>query len=119
MKTDILQFVKEKTEALIESPTCCQEAKDMAKAWLNAIGTEQESEQTKAYIQELEEDIVTIENLIAFSSSDEGKAYFGAEKASEILQHAKDIQKQGAQYCDCPACSLVLDILEKKDEMEI
>ena len=64
---------------LIGAPTCCDEAKAAAQAWLDAVGTENQAAETERYFAELEEDIMPIENLIAFSDSDAGREYFGAE----------------------------------------
>ena len=36
----------------------------------------------------------------------------GESKAKEIVRHSQEIQAQGAQYCDCPACAIVEDILK-------
>ena len=55
MEKDILSFAVEKTHELIGAPTCSSETKAAAEAWLNAVGTEQEAEETKKYIDELPE----------------------------------------------------------------
>ena len=44
MKKEVLDFVTEKTKELIEAPTCSQEAREAAKAWLDAVGTDKEQE---------------------------------------------------------------------------
>lgn len=60
MKAEILQFVQEKTKELIQAPTCSAEARKAAEQWLALVGTEREAEETKAYLAELEEDIVSV-----------------------------------------------------------
>lgn len=70
MEKDILSFAVEKTHELIGAPTCSSETKAAAEAWLNAVGTEQEAEETKKYIDELEADIMPIDNLISFAGSE-------------------------------------------------
>ncbi len=90
-----LDYIVEKTKELIGAPTCCDEAKAAAQAWLDAVGTENQAAETERYFAELEEDIMPIENLIAFSDSDAGREYFGAEAAADIAAHAKEIQKNG------------------------
>lgn len=60
---------------------------------------------TQAYLKELEEDIVAIDDLIALAESEQGKQIFGEEKASQVAEHARKIKQEGAVYCDCPACS--------------
>ena len=72
MKKEVLDYVVEKTNDLINAASCSKEAKEAANAWLAAVGTDKEAEATKAYIAELEEDIMPLDNLIAFAESDMG-----------------------------------------------
>ena len=117
MNKEVRDYVVEKTNDLINAASCSQEAKDAAKAWLDAVGTGKEAEATKAYIAELEQDIMPVDGLIAFAESDMGAQVFGAEKAKGVAAHAREIKAAGAKYCDCPACEAVEAILEKKDQM--
>ncbi len=117
MKKETLDYVVKKTEELIHAATCSEETKTAAQAWLEAVGTEKEAEQTKIYIRELEADIMPIDNLIGFAGSDAGAKYFGEDVAKGIVAHAQEIKDAGAKYCDCPACKAVAAILEKKDEL--
>lgn len=117
MTPDVLSFVTEKTRELIASPTCCADARQAAEAWLAAVGTPDEAAQTQKYIAELEEDIVTVDGLISFASSEAGAKVFGAEKAREVAAHGREIKAAGAKYCDCPACAACEAILQKKDLM--
>ena len=116
MNRETLEYVVEKTRELIQAPTCSQEAKDAAQSWLDAVGTEREAEETKKYIAELEEDIVTVDGLIAFAESEAGAAVFG-DNALNVAEHGRQIKAQGAVYCDCPACAVVEAILAKKGEL--
>lgn len=115
MKKDVLDFVVEKTHELIASPTCSPETKEAANAWLIAVATENEAEETKKYIAELEEDIMPIDTLISFAESEAGAQVFGADKAKDVAAHAREIKSNGAEYCDCPACAAAAAILAKKD----
>lgn len=117
MDKNTLTYVIEKTHELMNAPTCCEELKVAAQTWLEAVGTECEGAETKRYIDELEADLVTIDNLIGFASSEAGVQYFGKELASNIVAHGKEIKAAGAKYCDCPACLAVQAILEKKASM--
>ena len=114
-KNQLNEFV-EKAKALINAPTCSSEAKDAAQQWLNALGTEREKDETIKFIKELEEDIMPIESLISFAESKEGAAYFGGD-APNIAAHAKEINKNGGIYCDCPACAAAAEILKHKEEL--
>ena len=117
MKQETFNFVKEQTAALIAAPSCSAEAKAAAEKWLAAVGTAEEAEATKAYVAELEADIMPIDGLIAFAGSDAGVGVFGAELAKNILAHAEEIKAAGAEYCDCPACAACKAILDKKAEL--
>lgn len=117
MEKKVLDYVIEKTQELINAPTCNSETKASAQAWLTSVGTEQEAAETKTYIDELEADIMPIDNLIGFAESEAGSQVFGADHAKNVAAHAKEIKAAGARYCDCPACAAVEAILEKKDEI--
>ena len=117
MKQETLNFVKEQTAALIAAPSCSAEAKAAAEKWLAAVGTAEEAEATKAYVAELEADIMPIDGLIGFAGSEAGVGVFGAEMAKNVLAHAEEIKAAGAEYCDCPACAACKAILDKKAEL--
>ena len=117
MEKEILNYVIEKTRELMNTATCSSETKAAAQKWMDAIGTETEAEETKQYIAELEADIMPIDNLIGFAGSDAGMKYFGEDTAKGIVAHAEEIKSAGAKYCDCPACAVVAEILQKKDEI--
>ncbi len=117
MNIETLEYVKEKSEELIAAPSCCPEAKAAAEAWMDAVGMPEQDEETKKYIKELEEDVMPIEQLIAFAGSEGGIAVFGKEGAKNMEEHARKLQAEGEQYCDCAACQAALDILAKKMDM--
>lgn len=117
MKKEVLDYVSEKTKDLLAAPMTCQELKDASQSWLDAIGTANEAEVTKSFIAELEADIMPIDSLIGYASSEQGKQYFGEEAANDIVKHSEEIKANGAKYCDCQACSAVAAILDKKEEM--
>lgn len=117
MNKDVLDFVVEKTHELMNAASCSGEAKAAAQSWLDAVGTENEAEETKRYIAELEADIMPIDGLIGFAESEAGSQVFGADVAKNVAAHAKEIKAAGAKYCDCPACAAVEAILEKKDSL--
>ena len=57
MEQSVREYVTEKVKALISAPSCCDQAKAAGENWLKAAGTDQEAEQTKNLIAELEMDI--------------------------------------------------------------
>lgn len=109
--------IRELTEDLLAAPSACKEIKDAAQNYLNAVGTEKESEVSKAYVDELEADIMPIDGLIAFAESDMGAKVFGEEGAKNILIHAKDRKAAGEKYSDCSACAACEALLNKKSEI--
>ena len=117
MTQETTAFVTEKLNDLLAAPMACAEVKEAAKSWLEAVDTNREAEETKRLIAELEADIIPIDGLIAFSASDAGVQVLGEEKAKEIHAHAKEIKEKGALWCDCPACTAVAAILDKKEAM--
>lgn len=116
MDKQVLDFVTEKTHALMAAPSCCKEAKDAAEAWLAAVGTEKEAEETKKYIAELEEDLVSIDALIGLAESEMGAKIFG-DNAGNVAEEGRKAKAAGAKNCFCDACAAVEAILSKKDEM--
>lgn len=96
---------------LIAASSCCAEARAAAESFLAAVGTDKEAEETAKLIAELEEDIETIDELVAFASSPKCAEFFG-DKAEGFLAHAQELKASGAKYCDCPACSACEKILE-------
>ena len=70
MNQELRDYVAEKSRELMNAPSCSREAREAAQAWLDAVGTDREEEQTKKYIAELEQDIVTVDGLAAFAESE-------------------------------------------------
>ena len=116
MSKETLEYVVAKAKELIAAPSCSAEAKEAAQAWIAAVGTDKQAEETKKFIAEMEEDIIPIDGLIAFAGSDMGAKVFG-DAAKGVLAHAEEIKAAGAKYCDCPACAACEAILAKKDEI--
>ena len=72
MDKNVLDYVVEKTNDLMGAPSCSGEAKAAAQAWLDAVGTDREAEETRKYVEELEADIMPIDGLIGFAESEHG-----------------------------------------------
>lgn len=117
MDQKVKDYVAEKVKELIDVPFCCKEAKEAGQAWLDAVGTDKEAQQTKNLIAELEMDLMPVDKLIAFADSEAGAKVFGEETAKNVAAHGREIQAAGGKYCDCAACNAAAAILEKKDEL--
>ena len=87
------------------------------RKWLAAEGTTDEKAVTEAYLQELSEDVLPIDALISFASSEKGAEVFGAEQAKSMAEAGKASKANGGKYCICPACSAGGAILDKKNEI--
>lgn len=115
MDQNTKSYVIEKVKELMDAPSCCADAKEAARNWLESIGTDQEADQAKNLIAELEMDIMPVDGLIAFAESEAGAKVFGEGHAKQVAAHGREIKAAGAKYCDCAACAAVEAVLEKKD----
>ena len=108
--------MKELAKELIEAPSCCEEARNACKKYLESIGTEKEKECLEELIKEVKEDINTIDETIEFCKSDFALNMLGEEKRKFLLDKALKAKENGAKYCDCPACAAaekIINIIEK------
>lgn len=113
MKEEMIQKVK----ALIEAPSCYAGLKEVAEAYIAAIGSDGEKDAARKLAAELEADIQTIDEVLAFFKSDAGTQFFGAETAAALAKHAEEVKAKGGKWCDCPACAPGREILDRKEEL--
>lgn len=102
--------IEQKVQEMISAPSCCAELKAAGQAWLDAVGTDKEAEAKAALLTEIDEDVVTIDGLIAFAGSEAGLKVFGEEGAANMLAHAQEVKANGGLYCDCAACAGALEV---------
>ena len=108
-------YIGDKVKEVLAAPSCCPELKEAAQTYLDVLDTPDEKEAGKLLAAELEEDVQSIDDTLAFFSSDEGKAIFGAEAAAAMVEMGKKIKAAGGKICFCPACTAGQAILDKKD----
>ena len=109
----IRERLKAKTEALIAVPHTYQPLKDAAQKWLDTMEDGKANEAaTKEYVKLLEESIMTVDDIVAFTASPKAAEVFG-DQLPQFQAHAKELKESGAKYCDCDACKLVADILAR------
>ena len=106
---------KELVSAVINSNTACPELKEASKKYLEAVGTENENGAARALIAELNEDVNTIDDTIAFFKSDFAKSIFGDETENK-LSAALKAKENGDTVCICDGCRAGYEILKVKDE---
>ena len=107
-RNELIETVK----AMIAAPSCCQELKEAGQNWLAALGTAEEKCAGAALLAEVKADVCTLDQTIPFFESELGTRIFGAEKAKAMAAHAREIKAKGAKWCDCPACSAGVKIME-------
>ena len=66
MTKEVRDYAVQKTHEMMEAFSCSAEAKAAGQAWLYALDTDREADETAKYIAELEGDIMPIDMLIAF-----------------------------------------------------
>lgn len=98
-------------QSMIAAQSCYEGLKKVGQAWLDAVGTDTEAAAWEALVKEAKADIITVNQLIAFTASPDGIALFGSELAEQLHTHALDIKSKGATYCDCPACAGALAVI--------
>ena len=106
---------KELVNAVISSHTACPELKQACKDYLASLDTENEKAAASALIKELEEDVNSIDDTIAFFKSDKAKAIVG-DMYEFLLNQALEAKAKGETVCTCDGCRTGFAILSKKDE---
>ena len=117
MKKADLEILKAKVEELIAVPYCCSELKDAGKAWLESIGSDDEKIEAEVLVKELEEDVLSIDELIDFAKTEIAVQKFGKEGADNMLSGALAAKENGGKYCTCEACQAGGFILDMKDKL--
>ena len=112
--TQLTQLV----QALLDAPTNNPTVKEFAQSWLDAEGTEKQVELTKQLVSVAEQNIALIDETIGFAGSELAVQILGAEGAANLLQHAKEIKAEGAEFCDCPGCVACKYVIDLKAEIE-
>lgn len=105
----------EKVRAVIAAPSCCADLKMAAQNYLNALDTVNEKAAAKKLVAELEEDVQSIDDVLAFFSSAEGKKVFGSTIATTLTEQAKKVKAKGGKFCFCPACTAGKELLDMKE----
>ena len=104
-----------KTRKLI-SLWATEELKAAGQKWLDTMeDSAANKEATAAYVAALENGILGVDEGIAFLSTEDAKKKFGAEEADKMLAHMKQLKAKGKTHCDCEACQLAAEILDKKE----
>ena len=109
------EFIVEKVKEVMAAPSCCQELKDVAQKYLDALDTPDEKAAGKLLIAELEEDVQSLDDTMDFLSSDAAVEILGAEAVASMVETGKKVKAAGGKICFCPACTAGQAILDKKE----
>ena len=105
----------DRTRALIAVPHTYQPLKDAAQKWLDTMeDSAANGEAAKEYVKLLEESLMSVDDIVAFTSSPDAAKVFG-DQLPQFQAHAKELKASGAKHCDCDACKLVAEILKDKE----
>ena len=105
----------DRTRDLIAVPHTYQPLKDAAQKWLDTMeDSAANGEAAKEYVKLLEESIMSVDSIVAFTSSPDAAKVFG-DQLPKFQAHAKELKASGAKFCDCDACKLVAEILKDKE----
>jgi hypothetical protein len=105
-----------KVKELMNASSVNAELKALCGRWLKAQGTADEKKLNAELLAKVKEDIVPIDNLIAFAESPAAAAHLGGkEKADGLAAAARKAKSEGRKWCICPACQACAEILEHED----
>ena len=90
-----------KTEQLLAIEWVQPALKEAAQKWLDTKDDgNANAEAAKEYVAALQANIATVDELAA---------------VPQFAEHAAELKAKGEKFCDCDACKLVAEILDKKD----
>jgi hypothetical protein len=114
MDKELLDFASAKVDETLAAPSASAATKKAAQAWKDAIASGKDAEAaTDALLDAISEHQTTIDDLIAFASSDTGKQVFGEEGAAKMVSHSEKRKEAGARFCDCAACRPCHELLHR------
>ena len=93
------EAIVEKVKALIAAPSCYAGLKKIAEEYIAALGSDREKEAGRKLVAELEADVLSIDDVLAFFESDAGEKTFGAEQAAAYAAHAREVKAKGGKWC--------------------
>ncbi len=117
MDNATMEQAKKATEEMMQAQSCSPEAKAAGEKWLAALGTPNEKAETEAYLNELRDDVRSVDALITFAMSPDGLKIFGEQGAKTMVSKARDAKMMGGKYCICDACQAGAKVLELKDKL--
>lgn len=108
------QDLMEKAREIISIEYSQEPLKKAAQDWIDAIDGPKESETAKHLMEELDENVCSIDTYLSFLEK-YGVEYYGEEGSKEKKAEALVAKDQGEKYCLCDACQAGGAILDEKD----
>lgn len=99
MDKELLDFASAKVDEMLAAPSASAATKKAAQTWKDAIASGKDAETaTDTLLDAISEHQTTIDDLIAFASSDTGKQVFGEEGAAKMVAHSEKRKEAGARF---------------------
>ena len=98
VKGVIIMTKTEMVKEILQAGSACQELKDAAQNYLDAVGTADEHDKAEKLVAECEADVMKCADVIAFMKTDA----------------AKELLAKGIEYCDCPGCTAGKRVMDNK-----
>ena len=91
------QTLNDKLKQLAAAPSCCPELKAAIQAYFDAAGTPDEKSATENLLAEIEDDIQTVDGLVAFAHSQRAVDIFGVEGQKKFRRTCRRTQSFGRE----------------------
>lgn len=96
------EAIVEKVKALIAAPSCYAGLKKIAEEYIAALGSDREKEAGRKLVAELEADVLSIDDVLAFFESDAGKKNIWREAGSSLCGTCPGSEGEGRQVVRLP-----------------
>lgn len=108
--------VIERVRKISAAPSVYEGLKVAADNWLKGVGTAEERALSKTLLAELEEDVQSLDDTLAFFESDEAKSIFG-DALPQFLKLGEEAKAKGEKVCFCDACRNGQALLEHREAL--
>lgn len=80
------EAIVEKVKALIAAPSCYAGLKKIAEEYIAALGSDREKDAGRKLVAELEADVLSIDDVLAFLNRMQGKKHL-ARSRQQLMRH--------------------------------
>ena len=122
MDKELYDYVAERADILVDSPSSTQVTKDAAQAWKDAMAQDNGEAAFEAATNDLLDILegrpTTIDEVILFTQGP-AKEMLGEQVAANLYAMQTQRKEQGAKYCNCPSCTAASELLGKFGRIEL